>query len=375
MEYRKTRTGELMSTIGIGASHIHEMSAEEIGRLIDYAVERGVNVFDLAMSYPEPFEKIGKALKGRRDRMNLQLHIGMTFPDGQYVRTQHIADVKKGFEDQLRQLETEYIDVGFIHYVDDPADFEEVIAGGTFDYAKQLRKDGKIRYLGVASHSAEICRRFIETGDVDIIMFSINAAYDLDPVNNIPFDGFDTAGYDRLTVSNERAALYRECEKRGIGIEVMKPFGGGILLNPETSPFGKAMSVPQCLQYALDRPAVLTCLLGAGSVSELEDAVGYYSSSKEERDYAFIAGLQHKDMRGVCVYCNHCLPCPSEIDIAAVHKYSDLYLAGDDLAKEHYASLKRNADDCIECGACEKNCPFGVHVIEKMKQTKSIMEK
>ncbi len=362
-----------MSTIGIGASRIHEMSAEEIGNLIDYAVSQGINVFDLAMSYPEPFEKIGKALEGRREQINLQIHLGMTFPNGQYVRTRNLADVKKGFEDQLRQLGTDYIDVGFIHYVDDFADFEKVMSGGTFDYAKQLKKDGKIRFLGIASHSAEICRRFIETGEADIIMFSVNAAYDLDPVNNIPFEGYDTSGQDSSAVSNERAALYRECEKHGIGIEVMKPFGGGILLNSETSPFGKAMSVLQCLQYALDRPAVLTCLLGVGSVSELEDAAGYYLSAKEERDYSFIADLQHKDMRGVCVYCNHCLPCPSEIDIAAVHKYSDLYLAGDKLAKEHYASLKKNAQDCIECGSCEKNCPFGVSVIQKMKQTKSIM--
>jgi predicted aldo/keto reductase-like oxidoreductase len=73
-------------------------------------------------------------------------------------------------------------------------------------------------------------------------------------------------------------------------------------------------------------------------------------------------------MRGTCVYCNHCLPCPAEIDIAAVHKYFDLFKTGDVLAKEHYRALRKNAKDCIECGSCEKNCPFQVNVREKMRQ-------
>lgn len=373
MKYRKTRTGEEISTIGIGASRIHEMSEKEICDLTDYAIEQGINLFDLAMSYPEPLEHIGKALKDRRNQMNLQMHLGMTFPNGQYVRTRNVSEVKEGFEDQMRRLGTDYIDFGMIHYVDDANDFEEIFASGAFEYAEQLKSDGKIRYLGVASHAPEICHKFIENADVDTIMFSVNAAYDLDPVNNLPFEGFETDGRDQLSIANDRLRLYRECEKRGIGIQVMKPYGGGLLLDAKVSPFEQAMSIPQCIQYALDRPSVLTCLLGVRSESEMEEAVRYYSTFETERDYSFISRLRHQDMRGVCIYCNHCLPCPSEIDIAAVHKYLDLYLADDELAKEHYLALGKNASDCIECGSCEKNCPFGVQVIQKMRQAKSEM--
>jgi predicted aldo/keto reductase-like oxidoreductase len=161
----------------------------------------------------------------------------------------------------------------------------------------------------------------------------------------------------------------------GVGIMVMKPYGGGILLDSRLSPFGRSMTIPQCLQYALDRPAVISCLLGVRSKSDLADAICFYSSAQRERDYSFISGLQHQDMRGTCVYCNHCLPCPVGIDIAAVHKYFDLFKVGDALAKEHYKALVKRAKDCIECGSCEKNCPFQVNVGEKMKQAVVLLEK
>lgn len=374
MEYRKTSQGDMVSTIGIGSAHMHEISSDGICELIAYSAEQGVNLLDLAMSYQEPLNDIGRALKGKRDQFLLQMHLGLTFPNGQYVRTRVLSQVKKGFEEQLVMLGTDYIDFGFIHYVDDAEDFEEVFSSGVFEYAKQLKREGKIRYLGIASHTADICHRFIETGDIDVCMFSINAAYDLDPVNNVPFDELYMTGQDRLSVSKDRLRLYQECEKRGVGIQVMKPYGGGILLNPGTSPFGRAMTIPQCIQYALDRPAVLSCLLGVRSVKDLEDALKYDAVSKEERDYSFVAGMQHKDMRGTCVYCNHCLPCPVDIDIGSVHKYLDLYLVGDHLAKEHYLALTKRAKDCIACGSCEENCPFHVEIRNKMRQAVEFME-
>jgi hypothetical protein len=375
MEYRKIAKGnDKVSTIGIGGAHLHEISTEEMQRLVDYSLEQGVNLVDTAISYPAALDKLGIALRGQRDKLLYQMHLGLTFPNGQYVRTRKPDEVKKGFEAQLTKLGTDYADIGFIHYVDEVEDFEEVFSSGVFDYARKLKKDGTIRYLGFASHNVDICNRFIETGEIDICMFSINAAYDLDPVSNVPFEELDMTGQDQLAVSQERTRFYQECEKRSIGIQVMKPYGGGILLEQGTSPFERALTIYQCLQYALDRPAVLSCLLGVRSKADMEDAIGFYLSSKEQRDYSFIAGMQHKDMHGTCVYCNHCLPCPVNIDIGAVHKYFDLFLAGDLLAKEHYLSLSKRAKDCIECGSCEKNCPFHVNVRGKMQKAIEVLE-
>lgn len=375
MEYRKIPKGnDKISTIGIGGSHLHEISTAEMQRLVNYSLEQGVNLVDAAIAYPEALDKLGIALKGMRNKILYQLHLGLTFPNGQYLRTRKLDEVRKGFEAQLAKLGTDYADIGFIHYVDELKDLEEVFSSGVLAYAQKLKKDGTIRYIGFASHNAAIGHRFIQTGEFDFCMFSINAAYDLDPVRNVPFEELDTTGQDQLAVSQERAGLYRECEKRGIGIQVMKPYGGGVLLDQRTSPFGRTMTIHQCLQYALDRPAVLSCLLGVRSKADMEEAIGFYSSDKEQRDYSFIADMQHQDMRGTCVYCNHCLPCPVNIDIGAVHKYLDLFRAGDLLAREHYFSLSKRAKDCMECGACEKNCPFKVNVRGKMRQAIEILE-
>jgi predicted aldo/keto reductase-like oxidoreductase len=369
MEYRKIPRGnDAVSAVGLGGSNLHGLSGKEMEGLLDYAIEAGVNLIDTAVSYPEPLDALGKALTGRRDRFLLNLHLGLTFPNGQYVRTRDLSKVKKGFELNLANLRTDYADIGFIHYVDDMEDFKEVFSSGVFDYAINLRDKGVIRYLGFASHNVDICRRFLETDQIDLCMFSVNAAYDLDPVKNVPFDEVDMTGQDQLDVSRKRALFYRECVRLGVGILVMKPYGGGVLLDSRLSPFGRIMTIPQCLQYALDRPAVISCLLGVRSNTDLADAIHFYSSAPKERDYSFISDLQHQDMRGVCVYCNHCLPCLAEIDIAAVHRYFDLCNAGDALAREHYMALRKHAKDCIECGSCEGNCPFQVNVREKMRQ-------
>jgi predicted aldo/keto reductase-like oxidoreductase len=199
-------------------------------------------------------------------------------------------------------------------------------------------------------------------------MFSINAAYDLDPVANLPFEEYEGGAQD----ASERQKMYQECERRGIALTVMKAFGGGTLLHDHSSPFGKAMTVNQCLQYALDRPAVVSCFIGVNGVDQLTNALEYYKSDITQRDYSFIHQLEHSKIQGACVYCNHCLPCPKKINIAAVHKYLDLYKAGDDIAKEHYRNLERNASHCIFCGKCEKRCPFGVKIKQKMREAKNL---
>ena len=376
MEYRKIPgSDDAVSTIGIGGSHLHESPMKELQSLVDYALERGVNLVDTAMSYPEPMERLGAALEGRRHSVLIQMHLGLTFPNGQYARTRRVDDVKKGFQSQLQGLRTDYADIGFIHYVDEAGDFEEIFSSGLLEYARDLKRAGVIRYLGFASHNVEICRRFLEVDDFDLCMFSVNPAYDFDPVGNVPFPEYDTSGQERLSGAKQRTQFYQECVKRGVGIQVMKAYGGGTLLDKKTSPFNRALSIYQCLQYALDRPAVLSCLLGVKSKREMEEAVGFYGAAREEKDYSDIAGMQHREMQGVCVYCNHCLPCPANIDIAAVHKYLDLFLAGDLLAKEHYLSMSHRAKDCLDCGACEKNCPFHINVRGRMRQAVELLER
>lgn len=359
VEYRTIPHGDIkISTIGIGASALHEASAAEIERMISYAAEQGVNLLDTVMSNFSPAEAVAKGLKGRRDKFLTQMHIGVIYPRGTYTRTRDLTEVQDGFEQQLNTFGTDYSDIGMIHYVDEQADYDAVLNNGLLDYAQKLKRDGTIRLIGFSSHSVDISMKFLATGLIDLFMFSTNPAYDFTTANG------------KLTIADERKRLYEEAQRRGAAITVMKAYSGGKLLSDSSSPFGKAMTPAQCIQYCLDRPAIVSCIPGMRGLDDLGAALQYYTASKEERDYSFIFNTQRQDMDGVCIYCDHCQPCPCNIDIAAVNKYYDLAKSGDGLAKDHYYKLEHTADSCIQCGACEPRCPFHVKIMERMRQTK-----
>ena len=117
-------------------------------------------------------------------------------------------------------------------------------------------------------------------------------------------------------------------------------------------------------------------MVGCKTAEEMQTALSYETASPEERDYSEILSHTPKySLKGKCMYCNHCLPCPKKIDVAQVNKYLDLTeVEGEATAtvKEHYAALSAHASDCIACGSCEKNCPFSVQIIERMKKAKEV---
>ena len=159
-------------------------------------------------------------------------------------------------------------------------------------------------------------------------------------------------------------------------ITVMKGYAGGRLLDAKTSPFGVALTPVQCIHYALTRPAVASVLTGFDSIGHVDAAVAYETASEEEKDYATVlAGAPAHAYSGQCTYCGHCAPCPAGIDIAMVNKLLDLALMHDEVpatVRAHYKSLSANGADCTSCRGCERRCPFGVHVSERMKQAESV---
>jgi predicted aldo/keto reductase-like oxidoreductase len=182
VEYRNLpHDGGKVSTIGIGAGSLHEATPQEIKDIISYGMEHGVNLMDTVMYDSSAAEPIAQALKGQRDKMIMQMHLGAVYPKGTYLRTRVLSKLQKGFTQELKKYGTDYADIGIIHCVDEVRDFEKIMSDGIFDYARKLKQDGTVRYLGFSSHSADICRLLIETGEIDIFMFSLNAAYDFEP--------------------------------------------------------------------------------------------------------------------------------------------------------------------------------------------------
>lgn len=379
MKYRKLgRTNLDVSVISLGGEWLNGLSRLEVTDVIDIAMENGINLIDVFMPQAEVRTNIGHALKGRREQMIIQGHLCTVYEDEQYNRTRDIDKTKKSFEDLLTRLQTDYIDVGMIHYVDSHEDFESVFNTEIIEYAKELKKQGKVKYLGMSSHNPEIALRAINTGLIDVLMFSINAAYDLEQPDTDIYELMDFKGLSNTEwiVDPSRVNLYSTCESLGVAITVMKPLGAGSLLKAETSPFGKAMSVTQCCHYCLNRPGVSSVIVGCHSVEEVKHALKYITATDSEKDYTQIISNSPKfKMEGRCMYCNHCQPCPVKIDIAAVTKYLHLAKMQDEVpetVKQHYSSLKTNANDCIQCGKCEPNCPFGVEIRENMREAKKI---
>lgn len=379
MKYRDLgKTGLRVSEIGLGAEWLERHNAEEVKAVVDCCEENGINILDCWMAEPNVRSNIGAAIHGRRDRWIIQGHIGSTWQGGQYVRTREMGKVKEAFADLLARLKTDYIDLGMIHFVDEAAEFQQIMDGGFMDYVRKLKADGVIHHLGMSTHNPEVGKLAALQGEIEMILFSVNPAFDLLPASEDINQYFTEESYeaDLGGIAPEREALYRICEQRGIGITVMKGYAGGRLFRPETSPFGVALTPVQCLHYALTRPAVASVMAGYDTTDHVMAAVAYETASEEEKDYASIlANAPRHAYSGQCTYCGHCAPCPAGIDIAMVNKLYDLAVMQKEVPaaiRAHYQGLTASAVDCIGCGGCETRCPFGVKVVERMEMARSV---
>ncbi|MDE7431699.1 MAG: aldo/keto reductase [Lachnospiraceae bacterium] len=365
MQYRKLQKGEeQISVLGIGTSSIQAASEKEIEEIISAAVENGINFFDVASSEAKPFAAYGRAMAGVRDKVYFQIHFGANYETGTYGWTTNLDTVKRSIDWQLKALQTDYIDFGFIHCIDELEDLHMVEKAGIIRYIEELKSQGMVRHIGLSSHTPSLVNKVLDMGILDMLMFSINPAYD--------YSGGTEPNYAAESYAvgsvEERMNLYRRCEAEGVGISVMKAFSGGQLLNSRTSPFGKALTEYQCIQYALDKPGVLTVLLGVRSKTDLNRILGFWDVTLEERDYSVIGTFVPQDAAGKCVYCNHCQPCPAGLDVGLINKYYDLAVAGDQMAKNHYENLSVKADACIGCEHCNNRCPFQVDQVARMKE-------
>lgn len=377
MDYREIgRTGCKGSIIGLGCEHLDGRPYEAVKETIDAALACGVNVMDVFMPGQKVRENIAKALGERRREVLIQGHIGSTDVGQQYDISRDLPTIRKYFEALLKAFG--YIDFGMMFFIDSDDDYQGVFETGFAEYVQTLKQNGDIRHIGFSSHSPRTAARVVETGVPEMMMFSINPAFDLYPADthvlNNELDEAAFSGFDPT-----RAALYKLCEQRRVGITVMKTLGAGKLISPEHTPFAKPLTVAQCIHYALSRPAVASVLLGCKSGDEVRDAMRYLTASEEERDYAPILGTLRNDFSGNCVYCSHCQPCPAGIDIAAVNKYLDIARLDKTNVppsiRSHYDSLSQHGGDCIACSSCEVRCPFGVPVIKNMAAAKELFSK
>ena len=378
MKYRRLgKTGLMVSEIGLGGEWLERHNEEECRAVILRAEEAGINILDCWMAEPKVRTNIGKAIAGRREKWIIQGHIGSTWQEGQYVRTRDAALCRAAFEDLLTRLGTDFVDLGMIHYVDEERDWETCISGPYADYVRELKDTGRIRHVGLSTHNPVIAKLAAESGLVEMILFSVNPAFDLmPPTDNV--ENYFAEDYDEALagIDPHRAELYKLCEQREVGITVMKGYAGGRLFDASRSPFGVALTPVQCLHYCLTRPGVCSVLVGYDTPEQVDAAAAYETAADEEKNYAgVLAGAPRHSFSGQCTYCGHCRPCPMDIDIAMVNKLYDLAVMQPEVpasVKAHYAGLAHRADACVGCRSCEGRCPFGVPVAERMKKAAAL---
>ena len=377
-------TGLQVSEISIGCAAFGKLDTAQCRAFMQVALDSGVNYIDIYDPDPIVRSNIGYALQGRRDEMIIQGHIGCWWNGDDYERTRDVEKCKIGFEDLLNRLGTDHIEVGMIHIVDDPNEWDTLVNSPYMEYVKQLKAEGKIQHIGVSSHNVAAALKAVKSGIVEVIMFSINPAFDRVTADNSVWnpESFKNMlpGIDPM-----RVEFFDYCTQHHIGVTNMKTFGGGgRLLDAERSPLGFALTVDQCNAYVLAKPCVSTSICGACTIDELQADLHYLHATEAEKDYntALNNGGNTAKASTGCTYCNHCAPCPQGIQIAKVNQLLDKAEVAKaqgqpvpDDVKQAYEALDHHASECTHCGSCVGRCPFSVNVPERMDAAKEIFGK
>ncbi len=366
MEYRKyNKTGEKISLLGLGNMRLPKLreDAEDIDtvraqEIVDYAYEHGVNYFDTAYMYHDgKSEKfIGQALK-KYDRSSFFLATKMPI-----WMAKTPEKMRQIFENQLKNLQTDYIDFYLFHSLT-KANFDKCIAFGLYDYLSEKKEQGIIRNLGFSFHDTpEELERICDTYSWDFAQIQLN--------------------YLDWEMQDAKRQ-YEILENRGIQCIIMEPVRGGKLVNTceaaneifmQANP--KVSVASWAIRYAASLPNVLTVLSGMSNMDQVEDNVktltDFAPLTQEEHEVVQRAVYEYKKKDTVpCTGCRYCMDCVSGVDIPkAFELYNRFVMDGNvETYKRDYFMLEDSAHEnhCISCGLCAQHCPQGIAIPEKLE--------
>lgn len=315
-----------VSEIGFGAIPIIRLEQQQAGVVLRYALERGINFFDTANAYRDSEEKIGRALAGVRDKVVIASKSMRRDAEG----------VREHLERSLQKLGTDYLDLYQLHQIAQENDWQAVNApGGALEEVIRARDAGKIRYLGVTSHSLPMALKLVRSGLFSTIQF--------------PFNFIEEGAAEELLPL---------VEQLGMGYIAMKPFGGGAIDNAAVA-FKFLRQYPQCIPIP-----------GFESTAQVDEVVDFYAAPNqvEAADLALMESYRQELGKRFCRRCEYCLPCPNGVLITPAMGYKIVVnrmsaAVAADFCKVPMESIA----NCNSCGICIDRCPYDLQIPEIIK--------
>ena len=329
------KTGMKIKRVGFGGIPIQRISQEDTNKVIDELEKCGVNFIDTARGYTVSEEYLGNALKGRREKF--------------YIATKSMSrdyeSMKRDIEISLKNLQTDYIDLYQMHNVK-PAEYDTLFGEDkAYRALLEAKEQGKIKHIGITSHGLETVEKAVES------------------------DKFETIQVPYNIVENQADEVFKRAYEKGVGTIVMKPLAGGAIDDGTLA-----------MKYLLSREYIDVAIPGMDSpqqVIENTDVLQNYELTEE--DNKKIAKIKSELGTNFCRRCEYCLPCPKGINIPQnflLEGYYNRYNLKD-WAVDRYRGLAENerASNCIECGACQKKCPYELPIIDMLKKVVDTLEK
>ncbi len=368
MLYRKFgKTGIKVSLLGFGAMRLptKEINGnivvdEELSiKIIHRGFELGINYIDTAYGYCRGESEIivGKAIKlWERDKV----YISTKSPVWKIEKRE---DYRKFLEEQLKKLDTDYIDFYHFHSLTWQNFNEKVLGLNLIEEAMKAKGEGLIKHISFSSHDKpEYIKEIIDKSEI-----------------------FETIllQYNLLDRTNEEIIEY--AANKGLGIAVMGPVGGGRLFEfpylMEVFKERYKTPVEIALKFVFSNKNVSIALSGMNSIKMVEENVGFASSTdflKEDEIELINRIINERRKKGEipCTGCEYCLPCPQNIPIPFIFKlFNEYILLGSEIPKNKYKDigsaeddLRKKGDACLECGKCEEKCPQKINIRDLLKK-------
>lgn len=326
-------TNMKIKRVGFGGIPIQRITQEDTNLVIDELEKNGINFIDTARGYTVSEEYIGNSLVGRRQKF--------------YIATKSMSrdyeGMKKDIEISLKNLKTDYIDLYQLHNVK-IEEYETIFnEDKAFRALLEAQKEGKIKYIGITSHSIETIEKAIEDGKFDTIQFPYNI------------------------VEDQADEAFKKAHEKGIGIIVMKPLAGGALDDATLA-----------IKYILSKEYIDVAIPGMDSIKQVKENVDVLNDlDLTEEDKEKIDNIRATLGGKFCRRCEYCLPCPLGVNIPQNFLLEGYYTRYNlkEWSKERYDSLEGKASKCIACGKCETKCPYELPIIEMLKNVCEKLEK